>query len=181
MIRQIKTKEEFERKKKRNSKILSVFMLSILLLSTLGYAFFINPSSTENISDPQIQDTPSDKVNFQYQGVGFVLESSPEDIKDIPVNLTIFSDAYTGQPIYLDVKNDGILTELSSNLLKITSKVQKACYGKCEENLPEKDCTSNLIIWKESIERKVYQKDKCVFIEGDLASADAFLYRLFYN
>ena len=181
MIRRLQTKEELDRKKKRNNKILSLTMLSILLFSTIGYAFFINPdSSSSNSNQGQNSDsTQSDKINFQYQGTQFVLISTLNQIKDIPIDITIGPESYISQPIYIDIKNEGVLKEITLNLGKISSTIQKACYGKCEENLPEKDCTSNLIVWNQSIDKKVYQKDKCIFIEGDITVADAFIYKLF--
>jgi len=181
MIRRLQTKEELNRKRKRNNKILSLTMLSILLFSTIGYAFFINPdSSSSNSNQEQNSDpAPSDKISFQYQGTQFILTSTLSQIKDIPVDITISPESYVNQPIYTDIKNEGVLKEIALNLGKISAAVQKACYGKCEENLPEKDCTSNLIVWNQSINKKVYQKDKCIFIEGDITSADAFIYKLF--
>jgi regulator of sigma D len=57
--------------------------------------------------------------------------------------------------------------------------MQEACYGSCERNLPEKNCTENIIIFKDSKENSVTQQDKCVFIEGDLRTVDAYIYKLF--
>jgi hypothetical protein len=36
-----------------------------------------------------------------------------------------------------------------------------------------------MIVWQKGAENKVYQKDNCVFIEGDMKAADAFLYKIF--
>src|SRR3989344_808092 len=182
MIRRLQTKEELDRKKKRNNKILSLTMLSILLFSTIGYAFFINPDSSSSNNQNQGQNSDpaqSDKISFQYQGTQFVLISTLNQIKDVPIDITISPESYVNQPIYIDIKNEGVLRELVLNLGKISPTVQKACYGKCEENLPEKDCTSNLIVWNQSIDKRVYQKDKCIFIEVDITAADAFIYSLF--
>ena len=69
--------------------------------------------------------------------------------------------------------------EISLSLGRYTGRIQEACYGKCDKDLPEKDCTQNLIVWKDSAENKVYSQGKCVFIEGDLRAVDAFLYKIF--
>ena len=59
------------------------------------------------------------------------------------------------------------------------SRIQEACYGPCEEDLPEKSCEDNLIVVKESEESKIYQEENCIFIEGGTGAIDAFFYRLF--
>ena len=55
-------------------------------------------------------------------------------------------------------------TEIAYNLGKFASKVQNACYGQCNEDLPEKTCTDNLIVISYSNTSKVYQQDNCIFI-----------------
>lgn len=184
MIRPIQTREEIERKKKRNMLILSILMLSILVLSTLGFAFFTAPASqpknNENIEQTPIR-LPTDKISVQYQGSQIQLLSTYNDIENISVNITITPESYSGKVLYLDIENQGILREVASSIGKFSSRLQEACYGTCERNLPEKNCTAldNLIVWNESQQNTVYQQNNCVFIEGDMRSADAFLYELF--
>ena len=67
---------------------------------------------------------------------------------------------------------------ITNNLGRYASRIQEACYGECERDFPEKDCSENLIVFKEMEERKIYQEEKCIFIEGDLLSVDAFLYKI---
>jgi len=99
-------------------------------------------------------------------------------IENIPVDISLTPESYLGGNIYIESDNQGILQELASTIGSF-SRLQEACYGKCEENLPEKTCDDNLIVWKESAENKVYQENNCVFIEGDISAADAFIYKLF--
>ena len=120
-------------------------------------------------------------INFNYQGRQINLISTYEDIANVPVNITILPQFYSGTILYIDSANQGILQELASTLTGLPSRIQEACYEKCEKNLPEKSCTDNLIVWIESSENKVYQKDNCIFIEGDISSADAFIYKFFNN
>ena len=100
-------------------------------------------------------------------------------IENIPVEISSTPESFIGKKLYISAKNQGVLQELASTIGTFASGMQEACYGKCEENLPEKDCTENLIVWKESAENKVYQQDSCIFIEGDITAADAFIYKLF--
>ena len=178
MIRKIQNQVDIDKKNKRSKAILSIFLLLLLVLSTLGYAFFSNPLPDE---EEITNTTPisNEKIKINYQGSIISLISTQEEIENISVNLNITPENYAGKVLYLDVKNEGILSELASNVSSISSRIQEECYVKCQENLPEKTCTDNLIVWKESSVRKVYQENNCIFIEGDIRSADAFLYKLF--
>ncbi len=183
MISGIKPKAEIEKKRKIKTTILSIIMLMILILSTIGYAFFTaDRTPKQNTKEPnqdQNSKNPVGKISFEYQGIQLDLLSSVEEISNIPIIINSTPVDYTGKVLYLDIKNDGILKEISTNLGKFTSRIQRACYGKCGENLPEKTCKDSIIVWNQSTENKVYQKEKCIFIEGDVTAADAFIYKLF--
>lgn len=179
-MRKLESKEEIERKRKFRTTILSLLMLFILILSTLGFAFLSNTKTTQgNTGNQQQNQQNTGQINFQYQGNLISLVSTYESIANIPVNISIYPQFYSGSILYIDSTNQGILQELGSTLGRLSSRVQEACYGKCERNLPEKNCADNLIVWKESSEDKVFQIDNCVFIEGDISSVDAFIYKLF--
>ena len=173
-MRKLQTKEELEKKSKFKKSIMSFILLFIMLISTLGYSFLSNTPSQDDASN-----VASDKITLQYQGNDFILLSSYDEIKDISINISQIPEMYSGKILYIDSKNTGVSQEIASSLGKFSSRVQGACYGACEENLPERNCTDNLIIWKESKESKVFQEDNCVFIEGDMRAVDAFIYKLF--
>lgn len=173
-MRRLETKEEAEKKRKLKTSIISFVLLIIMLLSTLGYSFLSNTSSKNDANN-----VTSGKITFQYQGNDFILLSSYDEIKNISVNISQIPEMYSGKILYIDSKNIGVSQEIASSLGKFSSRVQGACYGACEENLPEKNCTDNLIIWKESKESRIFQEDNCVFIEGDMRAVDAFIYKLF--
>jgi hypothetical protein len=88
-------------------------------------------------------------------------------------------EAYQGKTLYLAVENPGIEAELRSTIGVFSDRIQLACYGSCELDLPEKDCSANLIVWTDGVGGQVTQGEGCVFIEGDLRAVDAFLYRVF--
>ncbi len=184
MIKRIESKEEAERKRKLRVSILSIILLLILVLSTLGYAFFITPNdSTNNNQTPPIENNQNNqnkigRITFNYQGQQLSLLSTYQEIENIDVNITLTPANYAGKTLYISADNEGILRELA-NLGSFSARAQEACYGKCEKNLPEKNCTDNIIVWNQSLNKKVYQRDSCIFIEGNMAAVDAFLYRLF--
>ena len=147
-----------------------------MVLSTLGFAFsFYNPDEQVNEQNTDINEDYSINIG----GNKVYLTNSRTQIGNVSTNLSIEVQQYSNKPLYLDVNgSNSVLQEIGSSLGKYASRTQEACYGKCEENLPEKDCSTNLIVWKDSLENKVYQEDNCVFIEGDINSADAFLYKI---
>lgn len=184
-MRRIETSEEKEARQKRKSMFISLALLFILVISTLGYAFLSfqennNGSGNKNLNSTQPQ-TSDMRWLLEYKGKQMSLVSSKESVSDIPVDIFLDINNYQNNQIYIDSENNsGIFYELALNFEIYTSKrPAPACYGSCEENIPEKNCSSFLIVYNKSDENKVYQKDNCVFIEGDIRAADAFIYKLF--
>ena len=182
-MRRIETPEEKERRRKRITAILSILMLLLLVISTLGYAFLSNTNSGNKNQNPQTQGTPlpTDKINIQYQGLNFNLVSTLNNIKDVPVDISITPISYSGKILYIDAENSLLLQEIGSTIGRFSSRTQQACYGSFDKNLPEKKCTDNLIVVRESKENKVSQQDNCIFIDGDIRAVDAFIYKLYNN
>ena len=177
-MRRLETRENIERKNKLRKSILSIIILLLLLISTLGYAFLSNTNTSENTGNQQGQIDKSNRISFSYQGTPINLISTYNDIENISVDTTAIPYDYSGKNLYISSKNQGVLQEIGSALGRF-SRVQEACYLSCTENLPEKNCSDNLIVWRESSVNKVYQNESCIFIEGDIRSADAFIYKLF--
>ena len=179
-MKRIQTQEDLEKKRKRNTFILSILMLFILVSSTLGFAFLINPpDSNSNQPQPLPEDSSQQGTRVTYQGNSFALQTSREEIDKVPVMLNFTATDFANKILYLDVKDRLFLQEIGSTLGRISSRIQEACYGACELNLPEKNCTEQIIVWHDSEQNKVFQQDKCVFIEGDMKALDAFLYHVF--
>lgn len=181
-MRKIQTPEEIEKKRKRNMIIMSVLMLGILTISTIGYSFL----SADEDEEQGLNDEDGDgivayggKWLVDLNGKQLLLENHPDELKNISVNISINANSYANQEIYVDSANQGVFSEIAINLNGFAGKIQKACYGSCEEDLPEKNCSANLIVWRENAENKIYQEENCIFIDGDLKSVDAFLYRIF--
>ncbi len=177
-MRRLESAEETERKNARNRKIISLVILGILVLSTLGFAFsFYNTDEqSQTNSDIYAENAVIIGNNKVY------LKNSRDEAKNTTVNMSMDLGGYSNQPLYLDVNgNNAVIQEIGDSLGRYSSRIQEACYGKCERNVPEKTCEDNIIIWKDNIQNKVYQEGKCIFIEGDLRAVDAFLYYIFDN
>lgn len=176
-MRKIGSDKEDERKRKRNVLLISLFILFVLLIGTIGYGFL---SKTDYAN----QDETSQKIRYtgsswivNINGQDYQFSNSPDSVSNISVNIDGNLASYVSSPLYIASDNNAVNVEIYSALNRHISRIQNACYGPCEKDLPEKDCTENLIVWKDSPENKVFQTDKCIFIEGDLAAVDAFLYK----
>lgn len=182
-IRKIGTKEESERKSRRNTLILSIIMISILVLSTAGYFSLREDSGGTNTGSDKVQNV-GDYWVINYNGEGIRVSSSPESTKNVSVIMFTKLESYAGKTVYVSSEYDGGLYEVNSALQNYAGRIQPACYGKCDKNLPEKDCNETMIVISgldnnESESGKVYEQDNCVFISGGLNAVDAFLYRIF--
>jgi hypothetical protein len=178
-MRRIASKEESEKVQKRRIRILSLFMLIILVASTMGYSFLQSPEDKKTSSNTGVVEDASGRwlVKIGEQTLSF--SNSPQSTKDVPVQVYKSLNDYYGKSVYIASDNQAAAYEIASTLGNYASRVQPACYGNCSQDLPVKNCSDNLIVWKDSTENKVYQEDSCIFIEGDLKAIDAFLYNIF--
>lgn len=103
---------------------------------------------------------------------------SPDSTKNITVDIKKNVDEYYGKKLYVDYKKEYVFSEIKETLGKFTLEVSKACYGPCPENIPEKSCEENIIIFNESKLERIYQKENCLFIDGDLRSVDTVIYKI---
>ncbi|MEK6893164.1 MAG: hypothetical protein AABX07_03080 [Nanoarchaeota archaeon] len=182
-MRRIETQEEKEKRQKRRTRVFGMIMLLIMVISTIGYAFITfqedSNGSKKSAGQAQAQNFDSRWI-LDYNGQQMALSSSKESLANISTAIFLDINNYAGNPVYIDSGNSSIiLYELASNLESYASKVLPACYGVCDLNLPEKNCSSFLIVYEKANENKVYQQENCVFIEGDVRAADAFLYKIF--
>ena len=174
---------EIENKKKMKVKVLGLFLLFILAVSSIGYAF-ISSDNKSNQANNELKEGQIIEQNGRWvaklgeQIVSF--SNSPEDAANISdTSTTGISDYYQKNLYYVDSQN-ALYYELSQNIGLYAGGMRQACYGPCSDNLPEKNCSSNMIIWnRNSTINRVYQQDKCVFIEGDRRAVSAFLYKVF--
>lgn len=181
-MRRIQTKEALEKKKRKNQILMGVVMTSLLLLSTLGYSLMSgNKNDKSEINEFGIDFYRENGLWVaDFDGDRFAFQNLPSEVSDVEVNGTFILGQYSGQPLYLVDVNQGA-SEIINNIGKYILRYQEACLinSTCEGNWPEKDCSSNLIIFESGNETKVYQDENCAYIVGDsIKAADAFLYRI---
>ncbi len=175
-MKRIETLTQKEERERKRARYIGLFLLIIMILSTLGFALLSYTSTS-----PPPSNTPDafGRSPLTVNGQTFYLTTSSKDVSNISVSINATLREYIGNTLYVSSENPATLYELTSTLGKFVSKMQEACYGPCEKNLPEKNCSLPFIIVNESEELNVRQEDQCIFIQGDIRSADAFLYRIF--
>lgn len=179
-MRKILTQAERDRRSKRRTMIVTLLILGVLVLSSVGYAFMYATGDSQGSAEGEssVQDVGGQWM-FKIGDQVHYVRSSPEQAANISVQIVSDISTYAGKTVYIVAENKGILSEIYSNLARYTARMQEACYENCTQDLPVKDCRENLIVWSESPENKVYQRDNCVFVEGDVRAADAFIYKIF--
>ena len=181
-MKKIKTQEEIEKSQKFKSWILTAFLLLILVGSVAGYAFYQRDPSitTSNSSSGKVQELGNQWV-LNLNGNNFYFSNSPDSVKNISVNIAFSLQDYSGKVLYISSDNDAVSSEIANTLGLVAQRTQLACYGNCTKDLPNKDCKDYMVVFNEMNESRIYQKDNCVFIEGEFKAADAFLYKLFLS
>ena len=180
-LRKIRTREDSERKSRRNTLILSIVMISILVFSTAGYFTMREDNNGTNVGSGEVQNIGGFWY-FSYNGNDVRLSSSPESAQNVSVLVFNKIENYAGKTVYVASDYDSGLYEVNSALQNYAERVQPACYGECNKNLPEKDCNETMIVisrLNSSENGKVYEQDNCVFIEGNIEAVDAFIYQIF--
>lgn len=179
-MRAIENSEIIERRRRRSRLLGGIVLISIMILSSVGYAFYNYTSVSTDSSNTLGLTYDGQYWSAPYQGGLLRFTSSPQNVSNIPVQMTLNPGNYVGNIAYVDSKNDSYIYGLIfNNLYYSAGRVQQACYGSCVEDLPEKNCTDYMVVFNKSTENKVWQKDNCVFIEGNTNAIDAFFYKLY--
>ena len=180
-MRKIRTAEEIAKKQRLIKIIVGSVLIFLMVFSTAGFA--LNGLGGGSSSSSKSNDLEEVYFNGQYwvytlEGQQFYFTNQIAHVSEIPLSTSVQLSDLFGKTIYLDSENQLVEEEIVNNLGRYIYGVQVACYGECELDLLERGCEENLIVFRKSEEKKVYQEEKCIFIEGDLSSVDAFLYEI---
>lgn len=190
----ILSEEEKKRIIKRNQLIVGGMMISLLIISTVGYAFSNAGNDTNGSLTVDIQGISFTKENdywhFIVNNNEFVTRYNPEEVASIPYLNYLTIQDYKDKPLYFAGETGEHTIELKRNLGgRFVLRMSEACVeGEiCENDLPIKNCTrDNLIVYKKVVEENetetIYQEDKCTYIiartEHQTQYTDVFLYKL---
>jgi hypothetical protein len=187
-MRKIRMKRDVEKTRKRNTVLIGIILIGLMILSTAGYSLIGN--------DDEESDSSTNEYNgfkfirqrglwrTSFSGLSFGFQYLPEEVENVSVSGSYDLNLYSGAPLYF-VNPDSATSEILNNLGGYILRWQEACLEgeDCEGDLPVKNCDENLIILgveplEENVTR-VYQNESCVFISGDsVKGADAFLYKV---
>lgn len=191
-MRKIITQEEKEKKIKGNQLIVGVVLIGLMVLSSLSFAFINNTTSNinEKIEYKGIKFVTDENGywSFDIQGTNFLTKYNPKETEDISFLNSKSINEYSNKPLYLVGDNGEHFSEIARNLNNVALRISNACLegdSKCtknNENFPVKDCSNNIIVFKESInENRVYQQENCIFIETDYANQARYADRFLFN
>jgi hypothetical protein len=140
--------------------------------------------SSSSVSEMGLDFVRSDglwKVLIDENVYGF--QNLPSEVSNISVDTSVNLNDYSGKALYFVNPGQGA-SGILNNVRNIL-RYQEACEAssdkdiECEGNLPVKDCSENLFVFRESNETEVYQDDNCIYIVGDsVKGTDAFLYKV---
>lgn len=185
-MRVIETKETREKSERTKRWIVGIFLIGIMLFSTLGYAAYEwgrggNSGTTLNYNGLKFNlengywTTTINSVPFTFLYQPTKIEKRSWDVKGI--------EYYSSLPLYFSSDSGEAQQEIVRNFYGIVTKTQEACLSgeKCNnEKLPIKSCNDNFILIRESNVTEIRQNDSCVFITGSYENltmlADEFLY-----
>lgn len=198
MIKRIISKEEQEKKHRRNMIVITVILGLIMLLSTLGYSFmsFDNSGSTGKTTKIDyngitFQQTTSGTWSFAYGGRNYETLFNPTETTSIITNIKTTINNFYNKPLYFGINTPEDMQpngnyEITKNLQGIYQKTQFSCIdSSCTENYPLKNCSeNNVIIFKPAVSNisKITQQSNCIIITfasgQEEKSADAFLFNI---
>jgi len=189
-MKKIETKEQGEKRKKRNHLLIGIVMVGLMVLSTGGYAIMNNESSSGNsfIKYNNVKFYSQDGYwVFNYNNQQFSTQYNPEETKNITVQTSVNLAKYSQAVVYFDTESGQPNNEIYRNIYPFILKTNGACLENetCSGNYPIKDCSNNIIIIKEPSKNeteRIYQEQNCIFIKAYEANqtkfADAFLFKL---
>ncbi len=178
-MKKISTRENEKKKQRINKIVVGVILIGLMFLSTVGYAFYGSGTTEENGEEQEFEQGTFVNGKWAYQ-IGeeqFFFTNFIGLAENVPVDISLVLNDYYNAPLYID-SDDVSLQEIGSILDRYSSRTQKACYGECDLDVPEKKCDENLIVVRESGNPRVRQEGNCIFIEGDSIAVDAFLYKI---
>lgn len=185
-MRKIKTREEREKKERRNRVIIGIILVGLMIFSTAGYAFYNREGDLNKIKYNNVKfELKNDGLwhflagNEEYQTV-----YNPKELENISVNSNLNLENYKNRPLFFSYdSNINAINEILRNLGRFIPRTQKVCINQCEENLPIKNCSEeNIIIIREGGENVIKKESSCVYLiseEGEsLKITDKFLFQL---
>lgn len=189
-MKKLLTREEQDKKKKRNQLIVGLILIGLMLFSTAGYALSDREESSLDIKDINyngidfIKDS-SDYWRFNLNGYDFITQYNPEETRGIKNLNTKLLDGYKGKPLYFSGEAIPAFSEIERNLGKFALRTSMACLNEnCTQDYPIKECSEDniIIIQITDTSEGISQEENCIFINSNELNqtkyADAVLFKI---
>ena len=188
MIKKIETQKDRDEKAKRTQIIVSVVLVALFVLSSLGYAIMSN-SGNSDASNSVVEYAGLKFVSSngfwitEISGKAYYFSYLPNETSDVTISGNYSFADYYQKPAY-GVNINSAASGLFNALDGITLRTQDACFAGitcANSDLPVKTCADNLIIFSEvnSNITSVSKVGNCTFISGDFfKGSDKLLYKL---
>jgi hypothetical protein len=188
-MRRIKSKESQAKRERINQVIVGLVLASILLVSTIGFALL--SSDSINIRKEKktyngvefVLNSQTGLWDFQSSGKTFSTYNTPYETEDINSDF-ISLDYFTGNVIYFVIDNPLAANEIVYNFNNYILRFQEVCLDKEEcldSSLVSKNCSSKVIVFKESEELSIKKEENCVFIlapyERQIEASDRIIFK----
>lgn len=187
-MKKLLTQKQKDKKQKIKQLIVGIILISLMLISTAGYA--MNGNSKDSIKVIEYHGIKFTRSNnywsFNYNGNQFNTLYNPTEVDSISVSNKLLLKDYNQKPLYIVGPLGEPALEIIRNLNPFILRVNSACISKedCTENAPIKDISKdNIIIIQEPEQgqkESIFQQEKAVFItayyENQTKYADAFLF-----
>lgn len=176
----IRSLGDIAKKEERRKRASGIFIISLLLLSTIGFALSMVNFGSQNVQE-QVQGFSNNGQYWIYtvgdQQYFFTHHIEEVNTSSYSLNKTILD--FTGRQVYVDSQLPGGLQEVYSSLGPYLGRLNEACYGSCDRDLPELNCLGDpLIVIRENDISSITEQQNCVFVNGDMKTLDAFLYKV---
>ncbi len=199
-IKRIVTRDEKDRKRKRNYLIMGIVMVLLMIISPAAYGlFYNNDSSNGNTQDNNIVNYNNVKFTkdsngywqFSAGGGNFLTRYNPEELNKTKSSLMLTLSSYKDQVLSFEWNEtqDGVF-EIRRNFEgnAIPKRVvPRVCLTQnCSLDIPTKSCSEDKVISfrvpVEGEKERIYKEDNCVFIivneTNQVKFADAFLFNI---
>ena len=200
-MRSLSAIKEKERRRKKNQTIVGIVLVVLMIFSTAGFALQgIGFGSQDNVNNEnRIVYNGFEFLRYNDFWVlgNFAFRYNPKEVENISFNLELenIKDMfhYSEKPLYVYSESSEAKFEIDLNMGQIAERIQGACPShlensdnvECDETLPRKTCSDNLIIIRENKENnisRIYQEENCVYIEGSQEEitklTDLFLFKV---
>jgi len=156
-MRKILNKNDGEKERKRNTLIIGIFLIIIMMFSTVGYAFYSSDRSSDSQQTTEYNGVEFKQTNygswiFEIEGYNFETTYNPLDTENISVITSKNIQNYQNRVLYLGINSGEDIfqvfnNELISNLDPFIPRSNFACIDNtCSEDYPIKKCTEENII-----------------------------------